>query len=139
MKTFSEWVADHHEPIKHNLTHSSSYEDFLNVIKQAIKYVNTNMEDDRVEFPVFGMQVKVWRTRINGQQKFHVGWKFEYDDEGKYRETTPDQLAYFLHNYWTSNKQPPEPKGGWFNGNPSHPKDVRQRKLDQLRRLNASR
>jgi hypothetical protein len=136
MKTFVEWMADRHEPITHNLTHFSSYKDFLDVIKQAIKYVNTNMDDDRVEFDVFGTKVMVWRTRINGQQKFHVGLKFDYDTDGKYRETTPDQLAYFLHNYWTSNKKPSEPKGGLYHGRPLNPNDVRRHRLDNFRRLN---
>jgi hypothetical protein len=126
MKTFLEWVSDYKQPITHNLTRFSSHEEFIGVIQQAIRYLNTNMEEDRVEFDVFGMQVKVWRTRIKGKQRIHVGWKHEWEDN--YKETTPDQLAFFLHNYNTSNPSPPDPKGGWFHGHPASPADVARRR-----------
>ncbi len=97
MISYREWKSSFVEPVLPTLTKDSTYHEILDKIQQAISYLeNTPEEDeDRVEFTDYGVQVKVWRTRINTRVKMHLGWKSSWNNG--YYETNPEELADFLY------------------------------------------
>jgi len=109
MKSFKEWIAPQFSsPIQPplSLNANSSYFDILSEIKRAIKqakaFLFKNKEtEDRVEFSVYGFDMRVWRTKINTREKIHFGyknkWEKQYSEMPEYMDMK--QFATMLYDH----------------------------------------
>jgi len=108
MKTFSEYIsektpADDIGPnlpqYKSQMTFRQMEAEVRRVIEEAMTYLKSNPEEDRIEFTAFSVNIRVWRTKINTIEKYHLGRKSVW--EKGYHETSVDDLVEYLvkHGY----------------------------------------
>lgn len=107
-RPFKEWTAektgaDNIKPnVPRNKRDMGSMElaaEVRRVVEEAIQYLKDHPEEDRVEFSLYHSDIKVWRTKINTVEKYHIGYKAPWQSE--YYETSVDNLAEYLirHGY----------------------------------------
>ena len=99
MKTFIEWTADKHDecppPV---LTANSKYHEIVSEIERCISYLESHLDDDRVEFVAYNIKVRIWRVK----NEIHLGWKSGCTNDRMvltgFNEISVDKLADFLYN-----------------------------------------
>jgi hypothetical protein len=100
MIKFNEWIGQQATVnIKPVLTGESSWQEINSemrrVVDDATSYLQNNPEEDRVEFTIYGHDIRIWKTKINTIEKIHLGSKSSW--ENKYSEISIDDLIEWLY------------------------------------------